>query len=234
MHTDFKQGYFFKFFLFPLFMVWLIGLLFLFAKGYDQSFLLLNSYHFAWLDFPMLLITMLGDAGFMAVLMIFVFIRKQPYQLIMLLIAIILSGILAQIFKNFFFENWQRPPYLFKEQVHTVGSYLLYHHSFPSGHSSTVAAVFTMLAYFRKEHKTEIFLYAIVCPFIAYTRVYLGVHFLGDTLAGILLGCSTSVLILFLIKPFKLNLRPRFVLSLRTVAIIAAVSILAIFFVKYL
>ncbi len=232
--TEFKQSYFLKFYLLPLLIVWVISLVFLFAKGYNDSFLILNSYHSVWLDYPMLLLTMLGDAGFMAVVLIFLLIKKQPFQLTLLLITLIASGILAQLLKHNIFDDWHRPLYLFKEQVHTVANYLLNHHSFPSGHSTTVAAVFTMLAYFRREHKIEIVFYAFVCPLIAYTRIYLGIHFLGDVVFGILLGFICSVLIIFFIKPFDIKLKNWVIFALRISSVIASVIILVAFFRKYL
>ncbi|MFZ4740136.1 MAG: phosphatase PAP2 family protein [Bacteroidales bacterium] len=227
--TQFKQNNFLRFYFIPILIIWLIGLLFLFAKGYNDSFLLLNSYHSSWLDYPMLVLTMLGDAGFMAVVLIFLLIKKQPFQLMLLLIAIIISGILAQLLKHNLFSEWHRPPYLFKEQVHMVANYLLYHYSFPSGHSTTVAAVFTLLAIFRKEHKAELLFYAVICPLIAYTRVYLGVHFLGDAVAGILLGFICSMIIICLIKPFEVSIKPCLQISLKILAVISAIIILVLF-----
>lgn len=232
--TAFKQNNFLRFYFIPILIIWLIGLVFLFAKGYNYSFLLLNSYHSPWLDYPMLVLTMLGDAGFMAVVLIFLLIKKQPFQLLLLLIAIIVSGILAQLLKHNLFSEWHRPPYLFKEQVHTVANYMLYHFSFPSGHSTTVAAVFTLLAIFRKEHKAELLFYAVICPLIAYTRVYLGVHFLGDAVAGILLGFVCAILIASSIKAFEIKLKSGLIILLRMAAVIAAAIIFIAFFSKYL
>jgi len=229
-----RQGYFLRFFIMPLFVIWLIALLFLFAKGYNQSFLLLNSYHLIWLDYPMLILTMLGDAGFMAVLLIFILVKKQPYPLFLLLLTIIVSGLIAQMFKNFVFSDYSRPPYLFKEQVHTVARYVLNHHSFPSGHSTTVAAVFTMIAYFRSSKKTEMIIYAILCPLIAFSRIYLGVHFLGDVIAGIFLGCICTFLILYLIPPYEIKMKGWLIRVLKITSVVAAIIILAAFFGKYL
>jgi len=234
MLKQFSQNNFLYFYFLPLFLIWLTGLLFLSIYGYNDSFLILNSYHADWLDIPMLVLTMLGDAGFMAVVLIFFLIKKQPYQLILLLVTLIVSGVSAQLLKHNLFGDWHRPPFEFKAQMHTVAKYLLYHNSFPSGHSTTVAAVFTMLAYFRREHKTEIVLYALLCPVIAYTRIYLGIHFLGDVVAGILLGFSCSLLIVFLIKPFEIQMKPWLILLLRVSSVIAAAIILILFFRKYL
>ncbi len=234
MTPHYKQYNFLGFYLLPISIIWLTGLVFLIAKGYNESFLILNSYHADWLDLPMLVLTMLGDAGFMAVALLFIFISKQPYRLSLFILAIIVSGVTVQLLKYNVFNDWHRPPYLFKEQVHTVANYLLYHHSFPSGHSTTVAAVFTMLAWFRREHKTEIIIYAFVCPVIAYTRIYLGIHFLGDVVAGMLFGFSCSMLIVFMIKPFELKLKPWLVVLLKVASVIAAIVILTAFFSKYL
>jgi undecaprenyl-diphosphatase len=230
----FNQAHFVSYFIFPLFFIWLIGIVFLFSKGYTNSFLGLNSINNSLLDIPMLVLTMFADAGFIATVLIFLLIKKQPYQLILFLIAIIVSGIIAQLFKNFVFNNWDRPSYLLKDQVHTVGNYILNHRSFPSGHSTTIAAIFTMLAYFRRQYKYEILIYAVLCPTIAYTRIYLGVHFLGDVVAGITLGFICSVLLIWLIKPFQLKSKPWVVISLKIASVIAAFIILFEFFKKYL
>jgi undecaprenyl-diphosphatase len=230
----FNQAHFVSYFIFPLFFIWLIGIVFLFSKGYTNSFLGLNSINNSLLDIPMLVLTMFADAGFIATVLIFLLIKKQPYQLILFLIAIIVSGIIAQLFKNFVFNNWDRPSYLLKDQVHTVGNYILNHRSFPSGHSTTIAAIFTMLAYFRRQYKYEILIYAVLCPTIAYTRIYLGVHFLGDVVAGIALGFICSVLLIWLIKPFQLKSKPWVVISLKIASVIAAFIILFEFFKKYL
>lgn len=230
----FRNRYFTAYFLMPLFLIWSGGIVFLMLHGYKQSFLNLNALHHNWLDLPMMMLTMFADAGFISVLLIFLLIKKQPYQLVMLLITIIVSGIIAQLFKNFVFSDWDRPPYLFKEQVHTIGKYVLNHRSFPSGHSTTVAAIFTMLAYFRKQFRWEVLMYAILCPTIAFTRIYLGVHFLGDVVAGLALGFLCSVILLWLINPFELKMKLWAQITLKIASVIAAAIILAEFFAKYL
>jgi undecaprenyl-diphosphatase len=230
----FRNRYFTAYYLVPLLLIWSLGALFLLLNGYEQSFLKLNVLHQNWLDLPMMMLTMFADAGFISVLLIFLLIKKHPYQLIMLLITVILSGIIAQLLKNFVFNDWDRPPYLLKEQVYTVGKYVLNHRSFPSGHSTTVAAIFTMLAYFRKQFRWEVLMYAIICPTIAFTRIYLGVHFLGDVVAGLALGLFCSVILLWLIKPFEIKSKPWLYITLKIASVVAAAIILAAFFGKYL
>ncbi len=230
----FRNRNFTAYYLLPLFLIWSCGAMFLLLFGYELSFIRLNAMHKNWLDLPMMMLTMFADAGFISVLLIFLLIKRHAYELIMLLIAIILSGLLAQLLKHQVFDNWDRPPYLLKEQVHTVGKYILNHHSFPSGHSTTIAAVFTILAYFRRKYRWEILIYAILCPAVAFTRIYLGVHFLGDVVAGLALGFLCSLMLLWLIKPFELNPKPWVYISLKITAVIAAVIILAEFFGKYL
>ncbi|MFZ4400507.1 MAG: phosphatase PAP2 family protein [Bacteroidales bacterium] len=232
MQSLFKHDDFFRLYILPLLIIWLIAFLFLLTNGYQNSFLILNSHFVVWLDYPMLLITMLGDAGFLAALLVFILIRKQPYQMSMLMLTLIVSGIAAQLFKNLVFSDWDRPPFIFS--VHTVANYKLYHRSFPSGHSCTVAAVFTMLAYFRREHKIEIFIYSLLCLIIAYSRIYLGVHFLGDALAGLTLGISISLLLLYFLPTYTFIIKPRIILLLEVTAVITAVIVLIGFFNKYL
>jgi len=67
--------------------------------------------------------------------------------------------------------------------------------SFPSGHAATAAVFFGLMIYlFKDEFKSVIGkrIFIVVCAIIAllvsYSRIYLGVHWLSDVLAGIALG----------------------------------------------
>ena len=69
--------------------------------------------------------------------------------------------------------------------------------SFPSGHSTTVFALATMLALFEKNKKWNI-LYLLGALGVGYSRIYLGQHFLGDVLVGSGLGMLVAVLVYWL------------------------------------
>lgn len=72
---------------------------------------------------------------------------------------------------------------------HTTG------YSFPSGHSNSIATQSTMIGmeYFReyKGHRGRVILLsalALVCVMVAFSRIYLGQHYLTDVLAGLSMG----------------------------------------------
>ncbi|GAB2539122.1 phosphatase PAP2 family protein [Rufibacter soli] len=73
--------------------------------------------------------------------------------------------------------------------------------SFPSGHATTAIALYGMLAYFVYRHSQKtaqrtviLILAALLILLIGFSRIYLGVHFLSDVLAGFLLGSSWVLL----------------------------------------
>ena len=84
--------------------------------------------------------------------------------------------------------------------MHTCGG----SYGFTSNHAANAAAVVTMLWLYRttvtpKLVRVGIFLAALV----GFSRVYLGVHYLGDVLGGFVLGAILAVLIKFLFDKSK-------------------------------
>ncbi|ARS36712.1 phosphatase PAP2 family protein [Pontibacter actiniarum] len=76
-----------------------------------------------------------------------------------------------------------------------VAYYTVAHFSFPSGHSTTAIAMFGLLAYLLYLHYQErwqrrlvVWVAIILILTIGFSRIYLGVHYLSDVLAGFLLG----------------------------------------------
>lgn len=172
--------------------------LLLVAYGYYDSFLLLNGKAFPWLDTPMFVITHLGDSMILASVITLLFVWKRPVAAVNVIIIVIITGILGQLFKGLFFEGWDRPLRVFDESpiVHTLPHYRLFHNSFPSGHSITVMAAITALVGSIKPPVVWQIIAAAFAIFISYSRVYLGVHFPGDVLAGSFMGITFSILLL--------------------------------------
>jgi membrane-associated phospholipid phosphatase len=119
-----------------------------------------------------------------------------------LITTFIASALVAQIMKNLF--SMPRPKQFFPAGQYSYfidGVTHIGFASFPSGHSTSVFALATLLAIF-DTNKTGNILYLLAAVAVGYSRIYLGQHFLGDVLVGSAIGMLTAVLIhwLFLSK----------------------------------
>ncbi len=213
--------------------IYLIGLcIMLLIFGYQQSFLILNNDKTPYFDWPMFIVTHLGDSMILASLITLLYVRQKPAVVLTVIIIVIFTGILGQLLKVTFFEGWDRPLRIFNEspEVHTLPNYRLFHNSFPSGHSITAMAAFTSLVWCMKPGVTIQLIFASIAIIITYSRIYLGVHFPGDVLAGSLVGIITTILIVPIvykhISAIKFNNTFRLVMTILAVIFLIASSFL--------
>lgn len=183
--------YFFAGFLF----FFLVGLVFLLTEGKAASFLYLNPYHQTSLDSFFIYLTFLGDGLFSMTVFLILLLLRRYSQAFQLMTAFLVSALFAQILKSLFsmprpkeFFSAGQYAYFINGVTHTGFS------SFPSGHSTSVFALATLLALFAKNKKWNI-LYLFGAVAVGYSRIYLGQHFLGDVLVGSFLGVSLAVLV---------------------------------------
>lgn len=196
--------------------------------GYQKSFLVLNGHLTPWLDWPMFIITHLGDSMILASLLSLIFVRKQPDTVLTMIVIVIITGLFGQVLKVTLFDGWDRPLKIFNESavVHAMDNYRLFHNSFPSGHSITAMSAFTALMWCLNPRASYQILAALTAILITYSRIYLGVHFPGDVLAGSLSG----ILITLLIIPFihnrlsRINYSQTFRITLTIVATLLLVA----------
>lgn len=196
--------------------------------GYQKSFLVLNGHFTPWLDWPMFIITHLGDSMILASLLSLIFVRKQPDTVLTIIVVVIITGLFGQVLKVTLFDGWDRPLKIFNESavVHTMDNYRLFHNSFPSGHSITAMSAFTALMWCLNPRASYQILAALTSILITYSRIYLGVHFPGDVLAG----CLSGILITLLIIPFihnrlsRINYSQTFRITLTIVATLLLVA----------
>lgn len=161
----------------------------LYYLGYEHSFLFLNQFHSAWGNFIFGKLTHLGDGITMTAIFWFFYGQKEPQKMLSTILCIAFTGVVVQLLKQMFFSEWYRPLVsLPKEMVHSVAGYEAYGQSFPSGHSTAVFSfVFSILLWQKWSALIQVF-WALLACLVAYSRIYLGVHFLGDVLAGALLA----------------------------------------------
>ncbi len=179
--------------------IYLIGFsIILVIFGYHESFFVLNSNRTPWLDWPMFIITHLGDSMILASIITLLYVRQRPDTVLTVIVIVIITGVLGQVLKISLFDGWDRPLRVFNESsaVHTMENYRLFHNSFPSGHSITAMAAFTALLWCLKTSVFWQLIFAIIAILITYSRIYLGVHFPGDVLAGSLVGIITTLLVI--------------------------------------
>lgn len=146
----------------------------------------------------MIFITRIGDAGLIWILIAIALLINKKYRKVgfMVLFALVLGSILGEgIIKNIIQRD---RPFVSMEGIDMLikapTSY-----SFPSGHTtSSFAAAGVLASSFKKE---SIYIFALA-SLIACSRIYLGVHFPTDIVAGIILGLSCAYLSRFIINEF--------------------------------
>jgi membrane-associated phospholipid phosphatase len=173
----------------------LVGLVFLLAVGKAASFIELNPYHRSGLDNFFIWVTFIGDGRFDIVICLIFLVLRRWSRALQLIAAFLVSALVAQAMKNLF--AMPRPKQFFPAGQYSYfidGVTHIGFASFPSGHSTSVFAMATLLAIFDSNKGGNI-IYLIVAVAVGYSRIYLGQHFLGDVLVGSLIGVATAVLI---------------------------------------
>lgn len=163
------------------------------TQAFDDSVIRwMGAHHSPGLDAVMLEVTSLGTGTVVlmvvAVAALFLVLTQHKYSAILLLAStfggIVLNGVLKL--------GFNRPrPSLFVPAVHTVSS------SFPSGHAMSAAIVYSTVAYLaarlhrRKWARWLVMTAALVLiALISFSRMYLGVHYPSDVIAGVAVGLA--------------------------------------------
>lgn len=140
-----------------------------------------------WMDKPMMLITKLGDGGFiwitLAVIFFLVGNKKHPWRRWGTLLALCLAA-------NALLCNVVLKPIVARVRPYDLLGYeVIVPHlsdfSFPSGHTAASFAAATAIYAMDKRWGIAAFTFATLMGF---SRLYLGVHFPTDVLSGAFLG----------------------------------------------
>lgn len=158
-----------------------------------------QNLHNAVTDIVFPIITMLGENGFIWLLLIFILLlnKKQRRCGGMLLLALALTFLLGE----FILKPIIARPRPFMDDPSVV---LLIPppngFSFPSNHASSSFAVATMLCFY---HKKAGIAALVLATLIAFSRVFLFVHYPTDVMAGAALGILCSVILHVLLQLWK-------------------------------
>jgi membrane-associated phospholipid phosphatase len=169
--------------------------------------ILLNIHHFAnpVLDRLMLSITSLGDPGFVVIIIAMsagwlLWQRRLP-EVKILILACAGALVLNQGMKLIF----SRPrPTLWPSLLHETSF------GFPSGHALGSIVLYGLLAYFyavyRPHHAQGLYLLSVILiSSIGFSRLYLGVHYPTDIIAGYITGWLWLMVCIGLLKLQKIR-----------------------------
>jgi undecaprenyl-diphosphatase len=163
------------------------------TQAFDESVLRwMAAHHSKLLDDVMLEITALGTGTVVLMIVcvasLFLVLTRHKYSAILLIVATAGGILLDLVLKNFF--NRPRPS-VFTWGTNAISS------SFPSGHAMSAAIVYSTVAYLAARlHRRAwarwvvMTLAVIVIILISISRLYLGVHYPSDVLAGLIVGLS--------------------------------------------
>jgi membrane-associated phospholipid phosphatase len=154
------------------------------------SYFNLRGKHPLWLDRLMLGFTQLGNGIFaliVALILFFMNLHRLAYEVIL---GTLTLWLLVEIFKTIVHRS---RPYIKVAGARIVGP-LEHRCSFPSGHTSQVFFMATLLyQYFHPQFWVAFFLFGLAV-FVAITRMYVGAHYPRDVLAGFIVGTIWSIL----------------------------------------
>lgn len=129
---------------------------------------------------------------------LFLSIFKRKFFLVFQLLGVSVGAAFLTWILKFYFERSRPEPSLRLVDVQGF--------SYPSGHSLASAAIYFSIALILQKSVTEtwekscIFIFFLgLIGLIGTTRIYLGVHYFSDVLAGILLGIAWASLVEFFV-----------------------------------
>lgn len=161
----------------------------------------IQKFHNPILDPIMIGFSYIGEFGTIWIIIAIVFILTKKYRLcgITMLVAMILSALAGNfVLKNIIARS--RPSWIDHSIILLIENPVDY--SFPSGHTmNSFTSAMTVFMY----HKKPGILAFTLASFIAFSRLYLFVHYPSDVFAGIALGVAISIFTVLVVNNSKLK-----------------------------
>jgi len=166
-----------------------------------RLFLWLNGHHTPFWDSVMWFIS--GRNEWIPVYIIFAtyIIYRYKWRSIFIIIAIVLAATLADQLAVHLFKNVIqrfRPTYnpAIQNLVHTVNDYRGGSFGFISNHAADTFAFAVFLCFLFKNRYFTFFI-LLWAAIVSYSRIYLGVHYPGDIIGGMLFGSFLGWLVFY-------------------------------------
>ncbi len=150
-------------------------------------FRFINGNHTQFFDNFFLLARFLGRAEVVVIILIFLFIRKRKTEFIYLLLSSVITALFVISLKVLIAAP---RPASFLDDVHLLLPY--YKMSFPSGDSAVASLI--LVFFFRKVNIVFKALLLVYWFVISYGRIYMGVHFPLDVIAGFLIALFSIII----------------------------------------
>ena len=173
----------------------------------------INQHHSPFLDAFMYMISNPGAWVFVVAVLLYYLFAKKPWQegfLVLLAIGLcilICDQLSSHVAKPLFARP--RPTHTegVENLIHVVYNYVGGPYGFFSGHASNFFACATILALTVRRFTHSLILYLLVF-LVAYSRMYLGVHYLSDILTGMFIGISVGVGMHYLKEYLRKHISP--------------------------
>lgn len=158
----------------------------------------IQNMHNSLLDSIMVFITTLGNGGiiWIALAVIFIFTKKYRKCGIAMMVALLLAFIFGNVILKNIFER-PRPSWIDNSIMLLIKNPKDF--SFPSGHSfASFAGATAIFLYHKKEGMAALILAAL----IAFSRLYLFVHYPSDVILGSVFGVIAAVVATMIVNKY--------------------------------
>lgn len=178
-------------------------------------FLFLNGLHAPWADNIMFYVSQFWVWIPLYILMILLIVRKWRKESVWIILSIIIGLVLTDqlsTLTKFLVERFRPTHNIYMDgMVHIVKGYVGGNYGFVSSHAANVFGVAMISSLFirNKIWCISIYVWAVL---VAYSRIYLGVHFPLDILGGAMLGMGISGLVYFV----HLQIRKRLISEIKS------------------